>query len=348
MMLQSRCKIPYCLGMQKPYVESSWTKKDPQLDRRLRPHDLSEFIGQQALRDRLDVFIGAAKMRGDPLGHCLFSGPPGLGKTTLAGIIAEAMGTNLVVTSGPAIDKAGDLAGVLTNLDEGDVLFIDEIHRLNRSIEEYLYPAMEDFNLDLMLDSGPSARSVQVKLKTFTLVGATTRLGLLSSPLRSRFGLTCRLDYYPAEDLLKIVKRSAQVLEIELDNEAAMEIAIRSRGTPRIANNLLKWARDFSQMRFDGQMDRSIASQALDMLAIDHRGLDELDKKILDVIIDHYDGGPVGLATLAASLGEEAHTLSDVYEPYLIMQGFLKRTQRGRETTLLAYQHLNKQPGVNP
>lgn len=225
------------------------------------------------------------------------------------------------------------------------MLFIDEIHRLNRSIEEYLYPAMEDFNLDLMLDSGPSARSVQVKLKHFTLVGATTRLGLLSAPLRSRFGLTCRLDYYPADDLQQIILRSAQVLDITIEQDAAMEIAQRSRGTPRIANNLLKWVRDFSQMRHNGVMNVDIASQALDMLAIDHRGLDELDKKILDVIIDHYSGGPVGLATLAASLGEEAHTLSDVYEPYLIMQGFLKRTQRGRETTALAHQHLNKSPG---
>ena len=341
-------QVTYISGMEKGYTESSWTRQDPVLDLKLRPDSLQDFVGQKALCERLDVFVGAAKQRGDTLGHCLLSGPPGLGKTTLAGIIAKQMGTNLIVTSGPAIDKAGDLAGILTNLEEGDVLFIDEIHQLNRSIEEYLYPAIEDFNLDLMLDSGPSARSVQVKLKTFTLVGATTRLGLLSAPLRSRFGLTCRLDYYPTDELLTIVKRSAKVLGIDIDEKSASQIASRARGTPRIANNLLRWVRDFAQMRNENIIDENIASKALDMLSIDHRGLDELDKKILDVIIDHYSGGPVGLQTLSASIGEEAHTLSDVYEPYLIMQGFLKRTPRGREATHLAYKHLNKQPGVSP
>ncbi len=326
--------------MQKPYVESSWSKKDPTLDVKLRPNTLDEFIGQEALRERLGVFVGAAKKRGDPLGHCILSGPPGLGKTTLAGIIAGQMGTQLVVTSGPAIDKAGDLAGILTNLQTGDVLFIDEIHRLNRAIEEYLYPAMEDFNLDIMLDSGPSARSVQVKLNQFTLVGATTRLGLLSSPLRTRFALACRIDYYPASELFEIVKRSSFVLNMVLEDSAAEEIAKRARGTPRICNNLLRWVRDYAEMRSSGPITRAVAMDALDMLAIDHLGLDELDKKILETIIDHYEGGPVGLQTLSASLGEEAHTLADVYEPYLIMQGLLKRGKRGREATSLAYQHL--------
>ncbi|MCP5509918.1 MAG: Holliday junction branch migration DNA helicase RuvB [Chlamydiales bacterium] len=326
--------------MQKSYIESSWSKKDPSLDLKLRPSTLDEFIGQEALRERLGVFVGAAKKRGEPLGHCILSGPPGLGKTTLASIIATQMGTQLVVTSGPAIDKPGDLAGILTNLAEGDVLFIDEIHRLSRVVEEYLYPAMEDFNLDIMLDSGPSARSVQVKLNQFTLVGATTRLGLLSSPLRTRFALNCRIDYYPAKELFEIVKRSAHVLNMKIEESAADEIAKRARGTPRIANNLLRWTRDFAEMKADGKISLSVAKNALDMLSIDHLGLDELDKKILKTIIDHYEGGPVGLQTLAASLGEEAHTLSDVYEPYLIMQGLLKRTQRGREATMLAYQHL--------
>ena len=326
--------------MNKSYVESSWSQKDALLDEKLRPSTLDKFIGQKELIEKLEVFIGAAKKREEALGHCMLSGPPGLGKTTLAGIVASQMGTKLVTTSGPAIDKAGDLAGILTNLEEGDVLFIDEIHRLNRNIEEYLYPAMEDFTLDIMLDSGPSARSVQVSLNRFTLVGATTRLGLISSPLRSRFALTCRIDYYPTSDLVSIVKRSAQVLSIAIDDDAAFEIAKRARGTPRVANNLLKWARDFAQMKSNGMITKESASDALDMLAIDHRGLDELDKKILKTIINHYEGGPVGLQTLAASLGEEAHTLADVYEPYLIMQGFLERTQRGRKTTALADQHL--------
>jgi Holliday junction DNA helicase RuvB len=254
------------------------------------------------------------------------------------------MGTNLVVTSGPVIEKPGDLAGILTNLNEGDVLFIDEIHRLSRAVEEYLYPAMEDFTLDLLIDSGPSARSVQVKLKQFTLVGATTRAGLLSSPMRSRFCLTLRLDYYPADCLKNILLRSGNVLKVSLLEEGALAIAERSRGTPRIANNLLRWVRDYAQIRGHSTIDRRIVHMALDMLEIDHRGLDEMDKKILKLIIDHYEGGPVGINTLAVALSEEAHTLEEVYEPFLIMLGFLKRTPRGREVTTLSYEHLGRRP----
>ena len=326
--------------MHKPYQESSWTLADDKLDTQLRPASFTDFVGQNAVCERMEVFVGAAKKRGDVLGHCLLSGPPGLGKTTLAGILAKQMGAKMVATSGPAIDKAGDLAGILTSLETGDVLFIDEIHGLSRAIEEYLYPAMEDFKLDLMIDTGPNARSVQVTLNPFTLVGATTRSGLLSAPLRSRFGLTCRLDYYSVEDLSAIVMRSAQVLKLEIDSIAAREIAGRARGTPRVANNLLRWVRDFAEMKHDGTIDRQVAANALDMLAIDHLGLDELDKKILQLLIETHEGGPVGLQTIAASLGEEAHTIADVYEPFLIMQGFLKRTQRGREVTTLAYQHM--------
>lgn len=328
------------MAKQEPFIESSWCKPDEPFELPLRPQSLSDFVGQNSIRERLDVVIQAAKQRQEALGHCLLSGPPGLGKTTLAHIIAKTMGTQLVVTSGPVIEKAGDLAGVLTNLQEGDVLFIDEIHRLNRAVEEYLYPAMEDFTLDLLIDSGPSARSVQVKLKPFTLVGATTRAGLLSSPMRSRFGLNLRLDYYPPEYLEKILLRSAQLLGVPLQNEGALAIAERARGTPRVANNLLRWVRDFAQIKGHRQIDRTIASQALDMLEIDHLGLDEMDKRILTLIIEHYHGGPVGINTLAVALSEEAHTLEEVYEPYLIMQGFLKRTPRGREVTPLSYAHL--------
>ncbi len=326
----------------EPFIESSWTRQDEPFELPLRPQTLNEFEGQQSIRDRLDVFIGAAKQRNEPLGHCLFNGPPGLGKTTLANIIAKAMGTNIVVTSGPVIEKPGDLAGILTNLKEGDILFIDEIHRLNRTIEEYLYPAMEDFNLDLLIDSGPAARSVQVKLNRFTLVGATTRVGLLSSPMRSRFALNLRLDYYPPEILENIVLRSSKILTSPLRRDGATVIAQRSRGTPRIANNLLRWVRDFAQIKGHAQIDMNVASRALDMLEIDHLGLDEMDKRILGLIIDHYNGGPVGISTLAVALSEEAHTLEEVHEPYLIMQGFLKRTARGREVTASAYKHLGR------
>jgi Holliday junction DNA helicase RuvB len=327
---------------QKSCVQSSWVQKDQKLEKKLRPEYLKEFIGQKAILERLDVFLGAAKKREEALGHSLFHGPPGLGKTTLAHIIANEMGTNLVVTSGPSIEKPADLAGILTNLKEGDILFIDEIHRLQRSVEEYLYPAMEDFSLDLMLDSGPQARSVQVKLNHFTLIGATTRVGLLSGPLRSRFPFTCRLDYYEPPFITEILKRSSHILNVRIDIESLSEISQRSRGTPRIANNLLRWVRDYAQMRTENKLDKLTTRAALEMLDIDHRGLDEMDKRLLIHIIDHHEGGPVGLNTLAAALGEESTTLLEVNEPFLIMEGFLKRTPRGREATMLAYKHLGR------
>lgn len=332
--------------MEKPYIESSWTKQDTPFETPLRPQSLSDFLGQESVRQRLEVFMEAAKSRGEALGHCLFSGPPGLGKTTLAHIIAKSMGTQLFVTSGPAIEKAGDLAGLLTNLKQGDVLFIDEIHRLSKVAEEYLYPAMEDFALDLMIDSGPNARTVQVKLNPFTLVGATTRSGLLSAPMRSRFLISLRLDYYDTATLCKIVQRTATLLNVKLTLEASIEIAKRSRGTPRIANNLFRWVRDFAQIQKIKSIDASLAKQALEMLAIDEKGLDEMDKKILFVMIDHHSGGPVGLNNLAAAVGEEAHTLEEVYEPFLILQGFIKRTPRGREATALAYEHIGRKRGA--
>jgi Holliday junction DNA helicase RuvB len=329
--------------MNQSFIESSLAIEDDTFEVPLRPQSLDDFLGQEAIRERLDVLIGAAKQRGETLGHCLFSGPPGLGKTTLASILSKAMGTNLVVTSGPLIEKAGDLAGVLTNLKKGDILFIDEMHRLNRAVEEYLYPAMEDFVLDLLIDSGPNARSVRVKLNPFTLVGATTRSGLLTSPMRSRFSFSCRLEYYDAKILSQIVQRAARILNVTLDEEAALEIASRARGTPRIANNLLRWVRDFAQMRAGNQVSRAIVQQALKMLAIDELGLDEMDKKILGLIIDNYQGGPVGLSTIAVAVGEESDTIEEVYEPYLILKGFLKRTLRGREVTDLAYSHLGRE-----
>jgi holliday junction DNA helicase RuvB len=323
-------------------------KPDLSFEVPIRPQSLHEFSGQDQVRSRLDILIGAAKLRGECLSHCLFSGPPGLGKTTLANILAKSMGTNLVVTSGPVIERAGDLAGILTNLKKGDILFIDEIHRLNRTVEEYLYPAMEDFKLDLMIDSGPSARSVQVGLEKFTLVAATTRVGLLSAPLRSRFAFSTRLDYYPPEVLVQILIRTSLILNLVIDSPAALEIAQRSRGTPRIANNLLRWVRDYAQTKAHSMITSDVVKKALKMLAIDEKGMDEMDKKILEVIIDHYGGGPVGLNTIAVAVGEEKHTIEEVYEPFLILQGLLKRTPRGREATPLAYDHLNKirQDGV--
>lgn len=327
---------------ESSFIQSSLNEQDKTYEVPLRPQTLADFAGQDAVRERLEVLIGAAKQRGEPLGHSLFSGPPGLGKTTLANIIAKTMGTNLVVVSGPVIEKAGDLAGLLTNLQEGDVLFIDEIHRLNRTVEEYLYPAMEDFVLDLLIDSGPSARSVQVKLNRFTLIGATTRTGLLTAPLRTRFGFNCRLDYYPAATLQSIVQRAARLLDQEIGPEAALEVAKRSRGTPRIANNLLRWVRDFAQMRTQGKITTEGVRAALDMLSIDEEGLDEMDLKILNTLIDHYKGGPVGLKTLAVAIGEESNTLEEVYEPYLIYKGFINRTPRGRVATSRAFQHLNQ------
>jgi Holliday junction DNA helicase RuvB len=338
----------------KSFIESTMTQEGPAKYRDLasaadstfeiplRPQSLDEFVGQDSVRDRLDILIGAARLRSEALGHCLFSGPPGLGKTTLASILAKSMGSSLTVVSAPVIEKAGDLAGILTSLAEGDIFFIDELHRLNRAVEEYLYQAMEDYTLDIMLDSGPAARSVRVPLKRFTLVGATTRSGLLSAPLRSRFAIACRLDYYPVETLIKILQRTGRILNLETDADSLGEIAKRSRGTPRIANHLLRWTRDYSQMRANGQMSKEVVMRALEMLAIDERGLDEMDKRILDVIINHYDGGPVGINTIAVAVGEEGGTIEEVYEPYLIMQGFIKRTPRGREATDLAYRHCGK------
>lgn len=329
--------------MSQSFIESSWAKPDTPFEVPLRPQTLAEFVGQDSVRERLEIALTAAKGRGEALGHCLFSGPPGLGKTTLANIISKSMESNLVVTSGPAIEKPGDLAGLLTNLKKGDVLFIDEIHRLSKVAEEYLYSAMEDFNLDLMIDSGPSARSVQVKLNPFTLVGATTRVGLLSAPMRSRFLISLRLDYYAPPPLKEILKRSAGLLKLQAEDVALLEVAKRSRGTPRIANNLLRWVRDFAETKKITKVDLVTVKNALKMLLIDELGLDDMDKKILTLIINHHNGGPVGLNSLAAGVGEEAHTLEEVYEPFLISQGFIRRTPRGREVTPLAYSYMNKQ-----
>lgn len=327
-----------------PFLESSLTKEDLPFEIPLRPSHLGEFVGQEDLVKRLEVLIGAARAREEPLPHLLLSGPPGLGKTTLAHLCARSVGSNIVVTSGPVLEKAGDLAGILTSLKPGDVLFIDEIHRLNKTIEEYLYPAMEDFSLDLVIDSGPAARSVQVKLNRFTLIAATTRSGLLSSPMRSRFGSTLRFDYYQGLALEKIVQRTAKLLGVELSPEAASAIAGRSRGTPRIANNLLKWVRDYAEVNNQKGLSitEKVAKEALTMLAIDEKGLEEIDIKLLRILIEHYAGGPVGLNTLAIALGEEPHTLEEVYEPFLIMQGLIKRTPRGRVATDLAIEHLGK------
>lgn len=330
------------ISMTKNFIESSLCEEDVTYEVPLRPQSLEEFAGQDQIRERLEVLIGAAKQRGEALSHCLFTGPPGLGKTTLANILAKVMGTNLVVSSGPMIEKPGNLAGILTNLKEGDVFFIDELHRLNRAVEEYLYPAMEDFCLDLMIDSGPNARSVQVKLNRFTLAGATTRAGLLTAPLRSRFPFITRLDYYPIDVLKIILQRTSRILNINLGDAPAQEIAKRARGTPRIANNLLRWVRDYAQMRAGNHIDKDVVMKALEMLDIDEIGLDEMDKKILMVMIDQFEGGPVGLNTIAVSIGEEGHTIEEVYEPFLIMKGFIKRTPRGREVTTLGYQHLGR------
>jgi Holliday junction DNA helicase RuvB len=326
---------------EQSFIQSSLAEEDTSFELPLRPQSLSEFQGQKEVCERLEVLVGAASQRGDPLSHCLFCGPPGLGKTTLANILAKHMNSNIVVVSAPVIEKAGDLAGILTNLQEGDIFFIDEIHRLSRVIEEYLYPAMEDFSLDLLIDSGPAARSVKVKLNPFTLVGATTKSGLLTSPLRSRFGVTCRLDFYSPEVLQKIIQRTARLLDVEIDDAGAYEVACRSRGTPRIANNLFRWVRDFAQIKQQLPVTKEVVERALTMLNIDERGLDELDRKILQVMIDHYGGGPVGINTIAVAVGEEPMTIEEVHEPYLILKGFIKRTPRGREVTALAYQHMN-------
>ena len=310
----------------------------------LRPKRLTEYIGQEKAKENLSVFIDAAKMRQEPLDHVLLHGPPGLGKTTLSGIIANEMGAQLRVTSGPVLDKPGDLAGLLTNLNPGDVLFIDEIHRLSPIVEEYLYSAMEDYKIDIVLDKGPSARSIQIELAPFTLIGATTRSGLLTSPLRARFGIQCHLEYYDAPVLAGIVRRSARILDVSIDDDAAHEVALRSRGTPRIANALLRRVRDFAMVKGEGHIDLEITRIALAALNIDSRGLDQMDNKILGTIIEKFNGGPVGLNTVATAVGEEAGTIEEVYEPFLIKEGFLKRTPRGREATETAFRHLGLTP----
>ena len=320
------------------------TQPDAALDGTLRPGAFSDFTGQPKVKERLDIAVQAAKQRGDSLDHILLSGPPGLGKTTLAGILSREMGGELKVTSGPTIEKAADLAGLLTNLNKGDVLFIDEIHRLQKNIEEYLYPAMEDFTLDIIIDQGPNARSVRLNLPRFTLIGATTRSGLLTAPLLTRFPVRERLDYYQGEDLQTIVLRSARLLDVEADPDGAAEIARRSRGTPRIANNLLRRVRDYAQVRGDGRISGEIADKALAMLEIDQDGLDEMDKRILEAIIVKFSGGPVGLSSLAVAVGEEPDTLEEVYEPYLILEGYLNRTPQGRVATDASFQKLGLSP----
>ena len=317
-------------------------ESDRDFERALRPMKFDDFAGQEKIIENLRVFVAAARLRGESLDHTLLHGPPGLGKTTLSNIVANELGVGFKVTSGPVLDKPGDLAGILTSLDENDVLFIDEIHRLSPIVEEYLYSAMEDYRIDIMIDKGPGARSVQLSLSPFTLIGATTRSGLLTSPLRARFGINCHLEYYDHSTLEGIVRRSAHLLSVPITDDAAREIALRSRGTPRIANALLRRVRDFAQVKGSGKIDTSIARFALEALNIDKYGLDEIDNTILTTIIDKFKGGPVGLTTIATALGEDPGTLEEVYEPYLIKEGFIKRTPRGREVTDLAYQHLGR------
>ncbi len=321
-------------------MNTSYHAEDSDVDVSLRPKTLDEYIGQEKVKENLKIYIEAAKKRNDPLDHVLLYGPPGLGKTTLSNIIAAEMGVNIRITSGPAIEKQGDLAAILTNLNEGDVLFIDEIHRLSRSVEEILYPAMEDYALDIIIGKGPAARSIRIDLPRFTLIGATTRAGQMTTPLRDRFGVILKLELYTPEELATIVRRNAGILGMDITDDGAIEIAGRSRGTPRIANRLLKRVRDFAQVKGDGSINSEIANYALNRLEIDHLGLDNVDRKMLETIIKYYDGGPVGLETLAATVGEEAITLEDMYEPYLMQIGFLNRTPRGRCVTRMAYEHL--------
>lgn len=327
------------MRMEKRRITTEFTKEDEPIETSLRPQRLTEYIGQKKVKDNLQVYIEAARQREEPLDHVLLYGPPGLGKTTLAGIIANEMGVNLKVTAGPAIEKPGEMAAILNNLQEGDVLFVDEIHRLNRQVEEVLYPAMEDFVIDVVIGKGASARSIRLELPKFTLVGATTRAGMLSAPLRDRFGVVNRLEFYTTQELTTIIRHSAQRLEVEIDEDGAVELARRSRGTPRLANRLLKRVRDFAQIKYDGRITKEVTDFALDLLEVDKLGLDHIDRRIMMTLIRNFGGGPVGLETLAVSIGEDAGTLEDVYEPYLVQNGLLLRTPRGRMASDAAYRH---------
>nr|WP_027871014.1 Holliday junction branch migration DNA helicase RuvB [[Eubacterium] cellulosolvens] len=329
--------------MERRIIQTEVQQEDEPVEKSLRPQSLDEYIGQEKAKNNLRVYIQAAKQRGDVLDHVLFYGPPGLGKTTLAGIIANEMGTHMKVTSGPAIEKPGEMAAILNNLQEGDVLFVDEIHRLNRQVEEVLYPAMEDYAIDIMIGKGASARSIRLELPKFTLVGATTRAGLLTAPLRDRFGVIEHMEFYTTEELTEIVEHSARVLDVEIDRDGAVEMARRSRGTPRLSNRLLRRVRDFAMVQYDGKITREVARTALDLLQVDKFGLDQTDRRILLTIIEKFQGGPVGLDTLAAAIGDDSGTIEDVYEPYLIKNGFINRTHSGRVATELAYRHLGLQ-----
>lgn len=330
--------------MLERIIDPANVPEEKDFDRSLRPKTLAEFVGQEKMKEILDISIQATKLRNEPLDHILFYGPPGLGKTTLAHIISNELGVEVKVSSGPVLEKAPDLAGILTNLQRNDVFFIDEIHRLNHVVEEYMYPAIEDFEMEIIIDSGPSARSLSIDIEPFTLIGATTRAGLLTSPLRARFGLVLRLDYYDVKSIEHIIRRSAGLLNIPLDEEGTKEMARRSRGTPRVANRLLRRVRDYAQIKGDGVITQEIAIKALKMLDVDFAGLDDMDKRLLRILIENYNGGPVGLKTLAVALGEDAGTVEEIYEPYLIQQGFLDRTSQGRKATMKTYKHFNLKP----